>query len=61
MHTFRFHLAKFSAENALEIKLTPQEETLLKEACKNPDYRTHAAMMNVLERKAKLAHPSLGT
>lgn len=56
MHSFRFHLAKFSAENLETFSLTPEEEILLKEAYDNPDYRMYPHVMNVLEREGKLAH-----
>jgi predicted acyl esterase len=55
MHTFWFHLLKFSAENAIEVKLTPEEEAHWKEAYINPDYRMYPHIFNVLERKGKLA------
>ena len=55
VHTMWFHLMKFSAENAAEVKLTSEEEELWKEACNNPDYRMYSAIFNVLERKGKLA------
>ncbi len=55
MHTFWFHLLKFSAENPSEVKLTPEEEKCCKEAYENPDYRMYPHIFNVLERKGKLA------
>jgi len=55
MHTFWFHLLKFSAENPKEVKLTPEEEAHWKEAYNNPDYRMYPHIFNVLERKGKLA------
>jgi predicted acyl esterase len=55
MHTFWFHLLKFSAENPKEAKLTPEEEVHWKEAFNNPDYRMYPHIFNVLERKGKLA------
>jgi predicted acyl esterase len=55
MHTFWFHLLKFSAENPKKVKLTPEEEAHWKEAFNNPDYRMYPHIFNVLERKGKLA------
>jgi len=54
LHTFRFHLMKFSAENPKESKLTPEEEVLWKEAYNNPDNRMYPNIFNVLERRGKL-------
>jgi predicted acyl esterase len=55
IHTMWFHLLKFSADNPKEIKLTPREEDLWKEAYNNPDYRMYTAIFNLLERRGKLA------
>jgi len=55
MHSFWFHLQKFSVENPHEIKLTPEEENLWKEAFNNPDYRVYPHIFNLLERKGKMA------
>jgi predicted acyl esterase len=54
IHAMLFHLGKFRAEIAHEVKLTPEEEKCWKEAYNNPDYRMYTAMFNVLERKGKL-------
>jgi predicted acyl esterase len=54
LHTFRFHLMKFSAENPREFKLTPEEEELWEQAYHNPDYRMYPHLSNVLERRGKL-------
>jgi predicted acyl esterase len=56
MHTFWFHLLKFSVEQPREIKLTPEEEELLKEAFANPDYRMYPHIFNILERRGQLAY-----
>jgi len=55
IHTMRFHLMKFSAENPYEVELTPEEEELWKEAYNNPDYRMYTVIFNVLQRRGKLA------
>jgi predicted acyl esterase len=55
MHSFWFHLQKFSVENPHEVKLSPEEETLWKEAFSNPDYRMYPHIFNVLERKGYMA------
>ena len=36
IHAMLFHLGKFSAEHPHEVKLTPEEEALWKEALNNP-------------------------
>ena len=54
LHTFRFHLMKFSVENPRELSLTPEEEALWKEAYNNPDYRMYPHIFNILERRGKL-------
>lgn len=54
LHTFRFHLMKFSAENPREFKFSPEEEALWKEAMVNPDYRMYPHLFNLLERRGKL-------
>ena len=41
IHAMLFHLGKFSAELAHEVKLTPEEEKCWKEAFNNPDYRMY--------------------
>ena len=55
IHTMRFHLMKFSAENPHDAELTAQEEKLWEEAYDNPDYRMYGAVFNVLQRRGKLA------
>jgi hypothetical protein len=55
IHSFWFHLQKFSVENQHEVRLSPEEETLWKEALNNPDYRMYPHIFNVLERKGKMA------
>lgn len=55
IHTMRFHLMKFSAENPHDVELTPEEERVRKELYNNSDYRMYTAIFNVLERKGKLA------
>ena len=55
LHTFWFHLMKFSAEHPIDYKLSPEEERLLKKAFDNPDIRMYPHLFNVLERKGKLS------
>jgi len=54
IHSMVFHLMKFSVENPHEVKLSPEEEALWKEAYHNPDYRLYPHIFNILERKGKL-------
>jgi predicted acyl esterase len=61
VHSMVFHLMKFSVENPHEVKLSPEEETLWKEAYRNPDYRLYPHIFNVLERKGKLGFEFFST
>jgi len=47
--------AQVQRRQSKEIKLTPREEELWKEAYNNPDYRMYTAIFNLLERRGKLA------
>ena len=53
IHAMLFHLGKFSAEIAHEVKLTPEEEKCWKEAFNNPDYRMYTRHFQCPRTKGK--------
>ncbi len=54
LHTMFYQMARAAIENPVEVKLTPEEEVLWKEAMDNPDYRMYSNLYNVLQRRGRM-------